>query len=244
MAIRPDEHAAALMLKGMLDKLGVHSEWKPGDDPPDLVFEVENLGCWAVEVTGLHQYFAKAAGSESRRAVTEPLIKTCERIQAQVSSQVNSDYLIEGFGPVERPSLREIEKRAVAYILGRKSDEQKLDDDGRVRIRRVTSPVRVGWMVGLHHSTLGPRGTLAADIRANITFALERILEAKLPRLASLKTCDRRLLLITKNYLFAEPEMIREILGTHGLSREQLDTVLLATETGVHWVCDPGRLFN
>ena len=85
---------------------------------------------------------------------------------------------------------------------------------------------------------------MAVDVRANVEFAIDRILAAKLPRLASLTGFDRRVLLVSRNYLFAEPQMLKEILETRNVTREQVDTVLFATEDKVHWVADPGRLFN
>ena len=71
--LRPEEEYAAKRLQETLTELGVKSTWKPGDDPPDLVFEVEGCGRWAVEVTALHQYITKDGKEESRLAVTEPL---------------------------------------------------------------------------------------------------------------------------------------------------------------------------
>jgi len=37
--------------------------------------------------------------------------------------------------------------------------------------------------------------------------------------------------------------MVSEILSARSLTREQVDTVLLATESKVHWVADPGEVF-
>ena len=84
--LRLEENFAAERLQKTLTELGVTSTWKPGDDPPDLVFEVERFGRWAVEVTALYQYIAKDGKEESRAAVTEPLIAMSERAQAQVAN--------------------------------------------------------------------------------------------------------------------------------------------------------------
>jgi hypothetical protein len=241
--LRPEEEFAAKMLQDTLTELGVKSTWEPGDDPPDLVFEVEGSGRWAVEVTALYQYITKDGKEESRAAVTESLIEMCERVQAKVTDLINSSYLITGMGPLRSPSLRDVEKRAIAYIRSGKSDEEALDDDRRIRIVRQKHPVRVAWSVGLDGRTMGAGGSSAAYIEGTVTYALVRILGEKLPALATLTGFDRKMLLILKNYFFTEPEMVSEILSARSLTREQVDTVLLATESKVHWVADPGEVF-
>ena len=242
--LRPEEEAAAKMLQGTLTELGVESTWRPGDDPPDVVFEVKDRGRWAVEVTALYQYFQKDGSPESRRAATEPIIRMCENLQAQIGDLVNTDYLIVGFGPIRKPSLREVEKRAIEYIRSGKSDEKPLDDEGRVRISRQTEPVRVHWMSGLHHSTRNADGkSISADCRATVSFALERILNEKLPDLATTEGYERKMLLIVSEYVFAEPQMVKEILDTRSLTREQVDTILFIADGKVHWVADPGGVF-
>ncbi len=248
--LRPEEERAAKKLQETLAYLGFKSTWEPGDDPPDIVFEVEGCGRWAVEVTGLHQYITKDkkdkkdGKEESRLAVTEPLIKMCDRVQAQVADLSNSGYLIMGFGPIRSPSLKEIEKRAVAYIREGKSDEEPLDDDNRIRISRHKRPVQVEWAIGLDGRTMGAGGAISADLKATVTYALDRILKEKLPSLATFTGYDRKMLLIDKNYFFADPEIVREILSERSLTRGQVDTVMLVTESKVHWVADPGEVFD
>lgn len=242
--LRREEQFAAERLQQALIHLGVKSTFEPVDkDPPDVVFEVEGLGRWGVEVTALYQYIGKDGEPESRAAVTEPLIAMSERAQAQVADLTNSDYLITGMGPLRSPGLREVEKRAVAYIRSKRSDEEALDDDKRIRIRRQTSPVRVRWAIGLDGRTMGPTGKMAANIEENVKVAIDRILKEKLPILATLTGYDRKMLLILKQYHFTEPEMVSEILSARSLTREQVDTIFLVTESEVHWVADPGEVF-
>jgi hypothetical protein len=242
--LRPEEEWAAKKLQETLTELGVKSTWKPGDDPPDLVFEVKGCGRWAVEVTGLHQYITKDGKEESRLAVTEPLIGMCERVQDKVADLSNSRYLITGMGPLKSPSLKEVEKRAIAYIRSEKSDEEALDDDKRIRISRQKLLVQVVWSVGLDGRTMGATGKISANIEENVKDALDRILKEKLPKLGTLTGYDRNMLLILKQYLFAEPEMVSEILSARSLTQDQVDTVLFATESRVHPVADPGEVFN
>jgi hypothetical protein len=242
--LRPEEEFAAKRLQQTLTDLGVKSTWEPGDDPPDLVFEVEGFGRWAVEVTGLHQYITKDGKEESRLAVTEPLIGMCERVQDKGADLSNARYLITGMGPLKSPSLREVEKRAVAYIRSGKSDEEALDDDKCIRISRQKLPVQVVWSVGLDSRTMGSTGSIAADIRENVKAAIDRILKEKLPKLNTLTGYDRKMLLILKQYMFAEPYMVSEILSARSLTREQVDAVLFATESEVHWVAEPGEVLD
>ena len=101
-------------------------------------------------------------------------------------------------------------------------------------------------MTGLNSDVRAAGGqAIAADIHANLEFALNRILAEKLPRLQKLEGFERRILLVTSAYLFAEPNEVRDILQTHQITAKQCDTVLLIDESGnVHWVADPGCVFN
>ncbi len=245
MALKGAEEPAANALQGMLAKLSFKSAWKPGADPPDLEFEVEELsGTWAVEVTELHQYFDRAGKAESRASVDRPLERMCERVQARVGELRNHRYLIVANGPIHGTALRAVEEAAEHYVRSGNTEEVSLDKDGRVRIRAVLSPVHVSYMIGLDPHQLGPGGqTLVADIRSNLSFALERILAAKLPRLAPCTGVNRRVLLIWSEYFFAEPALVREILREKDISKEQVDSILLAADGEVHWVADPGRLY-
>jgi len=196
--LRPEEEFAAMMLQETLTELRVKSTWEPGDDPPDLVFEVEGFGRWAVEVTALYQYITKDGKEESRAAVIEPLIKMCDRVQAKVTNLTNSSYVMTGMGPLRSPSLKEVEKRTIAYIRSGKSDEEALDDDRCILISRQKRPVQVMWSVGLDGRTMGAGGSSAAYIEGTVAYALDRILKEKLPSLATLTGYDRKLLFILK----------------------------------------------
>ncbi len=245
MALKGIEKPAAKALQGMLARLAFRSFWKPGADPPDLEFQIEEPSeTWAVEVTELHQYFDHAGKAESRASVDRPLEKMCKRIQARVGELHNRRYLIIVNGPVHGTPLQAIEEAADHYVRSGKTEEVSLDKDGHVRMQAVLSPVHVSYMIGIEPHERGPGGqTLVADIRSNLSFALEQILAAKLPRLAQCTGVNRRVLLIWSEYFFAEPSLVREILREKETPKEQVDSVLLATDGDVHWVADPGKLY-
>jgi hypothetical protein len=245
MVLKGVEEAAARALAKLFEDLKRPTTWNPGPDPPDLEFEIDGDGRWGVEVTELHQYFEKAGAEESRAAVDRPLIHMCERIRSQVKDQENSHYLLSVNGPIETPSPREIEERAVRYIRSGSREEQVLDEKGLVRIRAITSPVRVSYLVGLDPEARNADGlTLTANIRATLEYALNRVLAEKLPILRELSEYDRRVLLIWSQYLFAEPPLVKEILETKGLTKDQLDCILLVADGKIHWVADPAGVFN
>lgn len=148
-------------------------------------------------------------------------------------------------GPSQSPSLAEIENRAMQHIQNGGTDKEVLDDHGRVFISCKTSPVQVGWRVGLSSSAQSANGkSIASDIRANLKFGLDRILQAKLPRLAQCQDYTRRILIITKKYFFAEPFELKEILEGYPLSPKQVDSILLLDAGELHFIADPGHLLG
>ena len=84
---------------------------------------------------------------------------------------------------------------------------------------------------------------MIANITANIGYALDRILAEKLPVLRQLRMYDRRILLIWAEHLFAEPDIVREILQGKGITSDDVDTILLVHDGRVYWVADPSHVF-
>jgi hypothetical protein len=245
MSLRKDEKSAAEALGQLLSKLAIPHTWKPGDDPPDLEFQVKGEQRWAVEETGFHQYFKWHRDVESRAAIVNPLWRMCENISERVSNILNKKYTIVAMGPSQSPSLAEIENRAVQHIQNGRTDKEVLDDHGRVFISCKTSPVQVGWRVGLSSSVQSANGkSIASDIRASLEYGLARILQAKLPRLAQCQDYTHRILIITKKYFFAEPFELKEILEGCSLSSKQVDSILLLDAGELYFVADPGHLLG
>jgi hypothetical protein len=242
--MKENERRAADILSAFLTgKFNLKVNWEAGDNPPDFVFTV-NSEEWAVEETQLHQYIQHRNKPESRQAIEESLASMCERVKAATKPAANRDYVIAVFGPVEDKRLGDIEQAIVEHIRSGKLEGKQVAV--WVKVEVVPSEARVEYMVGLHTGVMGAGGqAIAADVHANIEFALNRILEQKLPRLEKLEGFKRRLLLITSAYLFAEPSHVADILHSRQITARQCDTVLLIDESAdVHWVADPGCIFK
>lgn len=242
--MKESERRAADTLAGFLvNKFKLEVRWESGADPPDFVFTV-NSERWAVEETQLHQYIQLRDKPESRQAIEEPLAAMCERIRASAKPAPNRDYLIAVFGPIQDRKLGDIEQAITEHIRSGQLESKQVADS--VRIEVVPSEARIEYMIGLHSGVMAAGGNaISADVGANLEFALNRILDEKLPILERLGGYKRRILLITSAYLFAEPGNVRDILHAREINARQCDTVLLIDGGGnVHWVADPGCVFK
>jgi hypothetical protein len=126
-----------------------------GNDPPDLVFEVEGLGCWAVEVTELQQYFDQNDEPSERTTIEQSLLRICDNVRAKISNELQRTYWLNIHGPIAYRSIRKIERRAIDYVRSGKTEEEVLDDLGRARIKTFPSPPRFVVTVGLDQSVHG-----------------------------------------------------------------------------------------
>jgi hypothetical protein len=214
-----------------------------GNDPPDLVFEVEGLGCWAVEMTELQQYFDQNDEPSERTTIEQSLLRICDNVRAKISNELQRTYWLNIHGPIAYRSIRKIERRAIDYVRSGKTEEEVLDDLGRARIKTFPSPPRFVITVGLDQSVHGGVGeSPTADIHVNHRCSLKRILKKKLQRLAALTMYQRRILLIWNSYYFGNPVTVRDALADISLSAGQLDSVLFVFEDEVHLVANPGGL--
>lgn len=238
-----ERRAADTLNRFLAEKFKLKVNWDSGENPPDFVFTV-NSERWAVEETQLHQYIQLRSKAESRQAIEEPLASMCERIKASSKPAPNRDYLIAMFGPVEDKRLPDIEQAIVKHIRNGQLESKQVADSVKVEV--VLSEARIEYMIGLHTGVMAAGGkAIAADVHANLEFALNRILDEKLPILEKLERYKRRILLITSAYLFAEPSHVSDILHARKITANQCDTVLLIDESGnVHWVADPGCVFK
>ena len=98
MPLKGVEETAANSLKQWLTKSGHRSEWKEGNDPPDLVFEVEGLSCWAVEVTELQQYFDQNDEPSERTTIEQALLRICDNVRAKISNELQRTYWLNIHG--------------------------------------------------------------------------------------------------------------------------------------------------
>jgi hypothetical protein len=238
-----ERHAADILKAFLAEKLNLKVSWKPGEDPPDFVFTV-NSEQWAVEETQLHQYIQLRNKPESRQAIEEPLARMCERIRAAAKPAANRDYIIAVFGPVEDRKLGDIEQAVMEHIRSGQLASKQVADSVKVEV--MPREARIEYMIGLNTGVMAAGGqAISADVHANLEFALNRILDQKLPRLERLEGFKRRILLITSAYLFAEAGNVSDILHSRQITEKQCDTVLLIDESGsIHWVADPGCVFK
>ena len=71
--MRKEEKKSAELFKRYLRKEYTDVDYKPGNDPPDILFEVDGYK-WAVEHTQLFQYIDQEGKSLSRVGVDKSII--------------------------------------------------------------------------------------------------------------------------------------------------------------------------
>lgn len=270
--MKGNEEASAKAFEVLLSKLGLGCTWKPvypENGFPDFEFTVTHDDVserWAVECTDLHEYIASGDKEESRVGVDTVTERLCERIKAKAIPGFNRRYIITALGPRFGVPQSLIEQRAIAYIASgrtelealdipeiaetdtevRKVKEQVAKDQAKVHITTSLSEVPITYAYGLSAGTLNADGkTLNDDIAATLRYALKRILDDKLPKLVQCKSFDRRMLLVWLGYWVAEPAQVKDALNELDWERSTIDTILLIVPDGnVHWVADPGEVFN
>jgi hypothetical protein len=237
MAIRERERQVARALRRFLMQREHRCHWRPGADPPDFVFYVDGER-WAVEETRLEQYIESDKGAMESRTIEASLARTLNElgrgIESDLGPKLTTGYLINVWAPtnaLKGARLRPVRAKAVAYVESGKSEWETLDSDGRVRIRRVGGPRRISRSFGLHASVRGADGSsLSADIAASVRHALTRILAEKTPSVSALSGYQRKLLVISKGYLFADPPEVRSVIGSMAQAAAAFDAVAYFTK--------------
>src|ERR1043166_1204055 len=100
--LRPEEQTCAELLEALLKERGLLCTWGPGGNPPDLDFNVTVAGHaekWAVEVTGLFQYFDHDGEEATRLSFEVPIRKIVDRVNAELMGQMKCAYVISALGP-------------------------------------------------------------------------------------------------------------------------------------------------
>src|SRR5882724_3044403 len=100
--LRPEERKCAELLEAFLAQRGLPCTWGRGCDPPDLDFHVTVNGKtekWAVEVTGLFQYFDQDGEEGTRLSFEVPIRKIVERVSHDLTGQMKCAYVVSASGP-------------------------------------------------------------------------------------------------------------------------------------------------
>jgi hypothetical protein len=230
---------------------------------------------WAVEVTGLFQYVDWNGEEKNIRNVQAPLHRLSERLKKALPERTIVAYVVSASGPFDsdlkdieqravdyiKSGKTEREYLDLAQAVAEIEDSLTADPaDPRIRaivtgvaernarftIQAITKPMKVSWVAGLDGTARTPDGqAMIADVMATLRSGVQRILDAKLPRMKALTGFQRRMLLIWSDYFFAEPERLKEVLDEKRLTADDVDTIFLIDGySEVNWVADPAGLFG
>lgn len=213
MALKATEPHAAKALEELVAGYGLPVSWKPGGDPPDLIFTGDGSK-WAVEETQLHSYSGGPDKPASAQGYEIPIRKACRRIKAVASTLRPMGYIISISWPVA--SLPELESKALDYVRSGRTDRMYLAEDDSSYIKGVpTQRHRFELLIGPKSATPSPDGkSHIADIGASVRYGLARVLGEKVPVLQQFPGYGRRVLLVTNRDFFVEPEDVVAALAT------------------------------
>jgi hypothetical protein len=234
--LRDRERSVARALRRFLIERGLSCIWRTGNDPPDFVFFVGRER-WAVEETSLEQYVQGLEGTVEETTITAPihsaLVRLAQEVVEHFGGQPPAGYWIHCWAPTRAlvgKGRDRVKAAAIAYIQDGRTEREQLDPSGAVRIKHIGPVHRFPVSVGLSASVLNADASnLHADIGATVRSALERIIDAKTSRVADLVGYDRKVLVISKRYLFADPQEVTSQLRALPLSRTAFDAVLYYT---------------
>ena len=244
MPFKGTEQACCTELKAWLETHSRTAKFKAGADPPDADFEVDDER-WAVEITELHQYIERDGREISFLGVFQSMRGILRRIRKQAAPELIIGYQVSAEGPFEKADADQIVADSEVHIESGSTDVVELGPDGRFKLIPVTRPFQVGLGGGLSHDVIGGDGkTRHTDPDANIKFTLERILDAKSPKLAALSGYDLKVLLIDSEYIFADPESVIPIVKQCELANTAIDLLFLRYDGHIDLIGDPGSRFN
>jgi hypothetical protein len=248
LPIREDERLSAEALKTYLqDRLGYTASWSAvAADPPDLEFYVirspKKSERWGVEVTGLFQY-AEWEGAEVTRLAFEPkLHKMIERFSSDGPLPIKllnalPKLILEYIRSGQQAEVALDHAEAVETVCGQMNADR---DDPFVhavlqqvaheyeRVRMMATPGKPG----IHLVSLIPAvariphsNKRIGDIQESVTYSVNRILDAKLPKLAKITGFDRRILLIWSGFVLADASEVVKAIALRNLSITDVDAV-------------------
>lgn len=195
---------------------------------------------WAVEVTGLIQYIDWTGSEVNRKVFEPAILRMCKRLNEELGPHMKQGYWLNVTGPFDAEVFRDLERRIRAYVLSGKTEEEALDyaeahaavmddirgdpDDPRVQwaVQQVVKDQIQVTIKGVAGDSIvafsGISGTaripnsdkFAADVDATLRYATNRILEAKLPRMATVSGYDRKVLLVWSGIPFAAASDVGE----------------------------------
>lgn len=243
------EIRTVVALERFLVNAGKVSRSEHGPNPPDAIIFVETER-WGVEITELHRYYQWKGTYESEAGILQGYADFDRRMQTAVKVPRNRQYSITilGMFPI-RPYQDDLIKRIKSFVEPGGIGEFKLDANGFIVIEGFESAGTDGVIklgVGPHSSTVTADGkAYASNVSANIEFSVDKILQEKTPVLLKMKGYDKRILLLTKVYEFAEPFLVREVFQKKDLNSNVLDSVLMFTPPDdIECIIDPGHVFS
>jgi hypothetical protein len=206
-SLRPEERKAANLLQALLFKAGHRSaSWKPGDNPPDLEFNVDG-GRWAVEVTRIDQQVGLGNSSKSRYDFERKHASLGQKIAKRVKPLATQNYVLAMPNCPPGADWNKWQRKLTSDIvrhMERGGGELVLDRQtgAGLSVHGLGNDV---WVIVVPPRWM-PSGQAAADISASQAIAIKHAFVQKSPKLARLTGYQVTALILINGYVFFDQD--------------------------------------
>ncbi len=211
--MRKEEKESAELFKKYLQKEYSDINYRSGNDPPDIVFEIDGF-IWAVEHTRLFQYIDENGKKLSRVGVDKSIMNLERQLNNRLNKNLNSSWIISIDSPIKKKELKIIENRILEVIQKNLDESSFRHSHGKVCLEKTDQENNQIIIISIPSpsSRIPQSDQLTCDIQGQVDFALKKILHDKCDKMGRLKNYDKRILLIENQYMFTTRENINKSL--------------------------------
>ncbi len=211
--MRKEEEVSAEVFKKHLQKEYSEVNYRSGNDPPDIIFEIDG-SIWAVEHTRLFEHIDKNGKSISRIGIDKPLLNLEKRLNIKLNKNLNSSWIISIESPIKNKEMNKVENRILEEVQKKLAKSFFNHSNGKVYIEKINQKNNQILIISIPaaSSKIPQSDKLSCDIQGQIDFALKKILNDKCEKMDRLTNFDRKILLIQNQYFFTTKENIMKSL--------------------------------
>lgn len=233
--MRIEEEKAAELFKEYLQKLYSNVDYKPGSDPPDIVFEVDGYK-WAVEHTRLFEYIDKDGKEISRLEIDQHIIDLENQLNKSLKNNLNSGWIISLYSPIKKKELKTIEEQ-IRKVIDEDLDKVSFrHTDGKVYMEKIVKGENQIILISIPSplTKIPHSDKFTFDIQGQVDFSFKKILNDKCHKMARLKNYDKKILLIENQYMFTTRENINKSLSKSKSQIEGLDEIWILNKNEIY----------
>jgi len=233
MKLKNSEKVSGKTYSNYLCEKGINSTWHKGDDPPDLVFEFDG-NKQAIEVTELHQYLENSEGEIELLTAWSHIDDICSKAKAELGEDLHKKVTLCITIPLSVQERKKLFPEITSYIRQNQSGTKKLFQRDNCWISSENGDPDV---IGIISTSAGAKTpgthTTIANVKTNLEYSLNRILESKLPRLKQLTYFNQRILLIFSQHMFGTVDRLQDAIRGFKPIPKYIDEIYLVKDNKI-----------